>query len=350
MSHNSIHDSAALPPRAPAILVERPGDYRLVELPVPEPGPGDVLIHVVAAEVCGEDLALLAGHRPSIVARYPVIPGHASSGRIAATGRAVRDLRIGQPVVAEALRWCGRCCRCREGTTNLCLTGYRESGFTEPGAFSRYLTVPATLVHPLPGHVAIAPAALLEPAARVASALRFIDCRAGQRVLVVGAGTLGLLALQLLAARGIDELLVVDDRADRRQTARCLGATGTLTTNEFTDPDLAADVVLDVTDGPRSATSALRAARPGGTVVLVGTVHQSAPFEPDEIVARDLHVHFVLGARSDAWPEVIRCYADGHLDLAALVSHEFPLTALESALATVQARVAGTRHVLLLPS
>lgn len=226
MSHNSSDSPPDLPRRAPAVLVERPGEYRIVDLPVPRPGPEEVLIHVVAVNIGDDELA-----------------EHPSSGRIAALGDAVDGLRVGQPVVVEGL----------------------------PDALRHYVLAPAALVRPLPDQVAVAPAALLEPAALVVTALRFADLRPGQRVLVVGAGTLARLAVQLLAAHGIDD-------ARRAQ----------------------ADFVLDVADGPRSITSTLRAARPGGTVVVVGAVGESPPFERNEVVARELHLHFVLGAHSDA--------------------------------------------------
>jgi D-arabinose 1-dehydrogenase-like Zn-dependent alcohol dehydrogenase len=141
---------STLPPSAAAVVVTEPGDFRIAEVEVGEPKPDEVLVEVVAAGICGSDVELYAGTRPAEIVSYPIVPGHEWAGRVALVGSEVTGLSPGDPVVAEGFRWCGQCARCREGATNLCLSGYHETGFTEPGAFSHYVTVPARLVHPLP--------------------------------------------------------------------------------------------------------------------------------------------------------------------------------------------------------
>src|SRR5918993_1196640 len=154
-----------------ALVVDGPGRSAVTDVPEPVPGPGEVLVSVEAAGICGSDLELLDGRRPAAYTRYPVVPGHEWAGRVQAAGPGVRDLAPGDPVVAEGLRSCGVCERCTEGRTNLCVAGYAETGFTHPGALAERLVVPARLVHRLPAGRPVEPAALLEPAARVASGL-----------------------------------------------------------------------------------------------------------------------------------------------------------------------------------
>jgi threonine dehydrogenase-like Zn-dependent dehydrogenase len=154
-----------------AVLVERPGRARLSSLPVPKPGPGEVLVEVAAAGICGSDLELLQGGRPAAYVRYPVVPGHEWAGRVASIGAGVDGLEAGVPVVAEGFRACGGCDRCKEGRTNLCSAEYAETGFTHPGAFAESVCVPARLIHRLPDGADLEAAALLEPAACVACGL-----------------------------------------------------------------------------------------------------------------------------------------------------------------------------------
>ncbi|MFE4661217.1 zinc-binding dehydrogenase, partial [Streptomyces hydrogenans] len=183
-----------------AVLVERPGAHRLVTRPRPEPGPGEVLVRVAAAGICLSDREVYEGRRAPGYVRYPVVPGHEWSGTVEAVGPGVDPGLAGRPCVAEGFRSCGTCERCRYGETSLCTAGYAETGFTEPGAFADRLLVPARLLHLLPYGSDLRAAALLEPAAVVAAAVRAGGPRPGERIAVVGAGTLGLLATRWLAA------------------------------------------------------------------------------------------------------------------------------------------------------
>lgn len=208
-----------------AVVLERPGTHRLVTGPRPQPGPGEVRVAVHAAGVCASDREVHDGTRPPAYVRYPVTPGHEWSGTVDAVGEGVDPQLVGRRTVAEGFRSCLRCARCREGTTSLCTGGYDETGFTLPGAFADSLVVPARLLHPLADDADLRAAALLEPAAVVAAAVLAGEPRPGDRVAVVGAGTLGLLAVQLLAASSPAELHALDPRLARAELALTMGAT-----------------------------------------------------------------------------------------------------------------------------
>lgn len=350
MSRDMLDSSFVAPATAPAVRTERPGVFGIVDEPVRCPRPGEVLIQVIAAGIGTDDMDLLDGKRSTETVRYPVVPGHEWSGRIAALGTDVSGLRVGQTVVGETLHWCGDCARCTEGATNLCLDGYRETGFTHPGAFSHYLTTPAELVHPLPGGPAVETAALLQSAARVVSALRCVGTCRGRRVIVIGGGVLGLIAVQLLATREPAELSLADDRSATRALATRFGATRALTVTQVADRAVVADIVLELSGDPEAAVTAVSATSRGAAIVLgTRTSGNTAGLDPTDIAVRGLRVHGVSGARSDSWAEAIRSYHMGELDLDALVSHRFPLVEFDTAVATARAQGPDSGRVLVLP-
>jgi threonine dehydrogenase-like Zn-dependent dehydrogenase len=350
MSHDVLDSSFIVPPTAPAVRAERPGVFGMADEPVRRPRSGEALIRVIAAGIGTDDVDLLDGRRSAELARYPVVPGHEWSGRVVALGADVSGLRAGQPVVGETLHWCGACARCREGATNLCLDGYRETGFTHPGAFSHYLTIPAGLVHPLPDGIAVEPAALLQSAARVVSALRCAGICRGRRVLVIGGGLLGLIAVQLLAARGPAELLLVDDRVTARALATRFGATRALTFTDVIAHNVVADVVLELTGDADAAGTAIGAACRGATIVLGSRISgRTAGVDPTDITVRGLRVHGVSGTRADSWAETIRGCQSGELNLDALVGRRFPLTEFGAALAAARTQGSGAGRVLVIP-
>ncbi|MDG4864338.1 alcohol dehydrogenase catalytic domain-containing protein, partial [Streptomyces sp. T-3] len=148
---------------------------------MPAPGPGEALVRVAAAGICMSDREVYDGHRDAAYVRYPVVPGHEWAGTVEAVGAGVDPALVGRKTVAEGFRACGVCERCRCGETSLCTGGYAETGFTEPGAFADHLTVPARLLHPLNDDADLRAAALLEPSAVIAAAMRAARPRPGER-------------------------------------------------------------------------------------------------------------------------------------------------------------------------
>src|SRR6266540_3400289 len=175
----------------------------------PDRSRGEALVAVEAAGLCGSDLELLDGRRRPPFVRYPVVPGHEWSGRVAAVGPGVSTVAVGHLVVAEGIRGCGRCGRCRNGQSNLCTTEYAETGFTHPGAFAEFVCLPEGLLHRLPDLADPELAALIEPSACVCSGLGGVDMRPGLAVAVVGAGPLGLLATSIIRSGSPRRLALV---------------------------------------------------------------------------------------------------------------------------------------------
>lgn len=335
-----------------AVVVERPGVARLTRLAVPEPGPGEVVVRVAAAGICGSDLELLRGLRPEPFVRYPIVPGHEWAGTVASIGPGVRGIAAGDRVVAEGFRSCGVCDRCREGRTNLCLSEYAETGFTHQGAFAEYVSVPARLVHRLPHDADLEAAALLEPAACVAEGLLGAPLRPDLRIAVVGAGTLGLLATSMLALTSPARLAVVGSRSTRLGLAGRLGAGETYDVNAGSLESLseAFDLVFEAANRPQAAATAMTLARRGGTVILEGISGVSEPtIRPDLVTLKHLDVRGVFGASGAAWTYAVQLYAEGRLPLSELISHRFALEDFRAAFDTLADRTGEAVKVELLP-
>ena len=335
---------------ARAVVVDRPGEHRLVSGPRAEPGPGEARIAVFAAGVCASDRELYQGTRAEGYVRYPVTPGHEWSGVVDAVGEGVSPELLGRKVVGEGFRACLACERCRAGETSLCTSGYDETGFTRPGAFADVLTLPARLLHVLPEDADLRAAALLEPAAVVAAAMLAAPARPGERVAVVGAGTLGLLAVQFLAASSPAELLVSDPRVTRAEQALAFGATAAVTPEDAATRNGRFDLVVETAGAPTTAHDACLLARRGGRVVLTGMFEPGARgIDPIHLSVSQLTVRSVFGATPAAWAYAVRAFGTGLLDPGPLVTHELPLTGFADAVELVGSGRPDVGKVLLRP-
>jgi threonine dehydrogenase-like Zn-dependent dehydrogenase len=329
-----------------SLVIETPGSYALVTADPPEPGPGEVVVHVAAAGICGSDRELLDGTRPARFAAYPIVPGHEWSGVVTATGPGVDPALAGRPVVGEGFRNCQVCDRCRAGETNLCSAGYDETGFTRPGAFAEFLVLPARLLHVLPEDADLRAAALLEPAAVAAAAVLSARVVPGERVAVVGVGTLGALCLQLLRLSSPADLAATDPRPGRTATALACGATraqtGPLLSGAF-------DVVIETAGASGTAVAAVELARRGGRVALAGIPGSGTGIAPAAIVGGELTITSVFGAPSSAWTYVVGLFTAGLLDLGPLVTHEFGLAEFGQAAELMHGSRDDVGKVLLRP-
>jgi L-iditol 2-dehydrogenase len=332
-----------------ALVVERPGAASVRRVPRPTPGPGEVLVRVGAAGICGSDVEVLEGRRPAPYVRYPIIPGHEWAGTVEAVGPGVEHIQEGAVVVAEGFRACGDCARCREGCTNLCSAQYSETGFTHAGAFADFLTVPALLVHTLPAGTDLDAAAVLEPAACVAQGLLEVDLRPGITVAVVGAGTVGLLAVALLNRISPSRLALVGTRARRLALGRDLGADEILNGRDGRLPGPEFDLVFEAAGTPDGARTAIALARRGGTVVLEGISGRANGIDADAVVLGHLRVQGIFGASRNAWRWVTELFAAGLLDTQPLVSHSFPLEEHAAAFAALADRNGDALKVHLSP-
>ncbi len=322
----------------------------MVQVEPRSPAPGEALVRVAWAGICGSDRELLAGTRPAPYVRYPIVPGHEWSGTVVDVGPDTDPALVGEPVVGEGFRSCLRCDACRRGDTNLCASTYEETGFTQPGAWADYLTLPARLLHVLPTGADLRAAAGLEPAACVAAACLHAAAVPGERVAVVGAGMLGLLATQLLAAGGPAELTVVHTRPARADLAIRCGASTFITLAETGAHAGRYDAVIETAGASGAARLAAGLVRRGGRVVLTGLPPcDDDPPSPIDLVFNQVTVHTVFGAPSRAWSHAVSAFATGILDPAELMTHEIGLDDAAEAFRVLREERATAVKVLLRP-
>lgn len=212
-----------------AVVLDRPGSFRVTDVPDPAPGPGQVVVKVEACGVCGTDLHIMDGEFPPTP--YPITPGHEFAGTIAETGSgagASLGLSAGDKVAVDPSLFCGYCRYCRAGRDNLC-ENWAAIGDTTAGAFAEYVAVPAANVYRLPENLDGQQGAMIEPLACAVHGLRRLGGVFGDSVVLAGAGTMGLLLLQLLVHAGARSVTVADKVPGRLETARKLGASRTVT-------------------------------------------------------------------------------------------------------------------------
>jgi 2-desacetyl-2-hydroxyethyl bacteriochlorophyllide A dehydrogenase len=317
-----------------ALTVTSPDKISLVERAWPGPGPGQVLIRPDAVGLCGTDLDLVAGRVDPAYTRYPLVLGHEWAGTVAAAGPGT-GLAPRMRVVGEGIVPCGHCARCRAGQTNLCET-YGELGFTRDGAAATCLVMDADLVHPLAGGVTAEDGALVEPASVVYRALTAAGVSPGRRALVVGDGTVALLAVRLLGLWSPAQITVLGQRPAQAALAAAAGAARFETVPEAAGGEY--DLVVEAAGTTGAVLTALAAARRGGTVVLLGLPPhgQTAAVPVDDLVNNDLTIRGSFGYTSSAWREVVTLLNSGRLSLSFLVTHRFPLTQWQAALDTLR--------------
>jgi threonine dehydrogenase-like Zn-dependent dehydrogenase len=262
--------------------------------------------------------------------------GHEWSGTLASGAR----------VVAEGIVPCGHCARCREGQTNLCAT-YDELGFTRDGAAQAAVAVAQPLVHAMAARVGAEDAALVEPASVVYRGLTAVRVTPGCRALVVGDGTVALLAVRLLQLWSPGEVVMLGRRKGQAALARTAGAA-----RFETSPEAAwggYDLVVEAAGTTSAVPAALRAARRGGAVLLLGLPPhgQTAAVPVDGLVNDDLTVRGSFGYTSSAWRDVVGLLNSGRLELAFLVTHRFAITDWARALEALRGQDSPRGKVLL---
>lgn len=332
-----------------AVRIDAPHRIGVAPVSPPEPGPGEALVRVAWAGICGSDVELLEGRRPAPYARYPVVPGHEWSGVVAALGEGADPDLVGRAVVGEGFRACQVCAACRRGQPTLCDAEYNETGFTCDGGWADYLTIPARLLHVLPGGADLRSAAGIEPAACVAEACLKGAVKPGERVAVVGGGNLGLLATQLLRAAGPAEVVVVHPAMARAELAATCGATDLVTPARALRMAERFDVVIEAAGAEGTAALAVQLARRGGRVVLIGIPAPTDSISTQQLVTKQVTVASVFGAPPRAWVHAVRAFTAGILDPSVLMTHEFVLEDVGKAFRVLTDAQADVVKVLLHP-
>jgi 2-desacetyl-2-hydroxyethyl bacteriochlorophyllide A dehydrogenase len=295
-----------------AIVIDRPGSFRVAEVPDPAPRAGQVVVRVEYCGICGTDLHILAGEFPPTP--YPITPGHEFAGTVVARGPDVKpDLPIGARVAVDPSLYCGYCRRCRAGRDNLC-ENWAAIGDTVDGAFAEFVAVPAVNAYRLPDHVDSQYGAMAEPLACAVHGMRRLGPVFGDPVVVIGAGTMGLLLLQLLLEAGAGPVAVVDRVSERLEVARKLGAEAAVTSAD------------DATGVPEAIESAVGLLDRGGRLLVFGVSPAEAAIRvsPFRVYNDELTITGSM-AILRSFGQAVDLLASGTVDPRLLLSEPLPL-------------------------
>jgi L-iditol 2-dehydrogenase len=317
-----------------AAVLRGVGDVAVEERPVPEAGPGEVVVRVASVGVCGSDTHYYEhGRIGRFVVDSPLVLGHEAAGEVAALGRGVTALSVGQRVSVEPGVPDLTCPQCLAGRYNLC-PGMRF--FATPpidGALAEYVVVHAAFAHPVPDTISDDAAALLEPLSVGIWACRKGRVGAGTRVLITGAGPIGLVSVQVARAFGATEIVVSDVNPARLALARELGATDVVDarTTRVADLPHPPEVLLECSGHPAATVEAIRALDRAGRAVLVGMGGDELALPLSVVQERELEVTGTF-RYANTWPTAIALAVAGRVDLDRLVTGTYGLDQAADAL------------------
>jgi L-iditol 2-dehydrogenase len=317
------------------------GLVELKEVPKPSPAPDEVLIRIRAVSICGSDIHIADDEHPYWP---PVILGHEFSGEIAEVGKEVKNWKVGDKVISETrTRSCGRCRACQEGFPQIC-PEKRPPGIGINGAMSEFLVMPARLLHRMPANISFDEAAIIEPTAICIHALvERVGIKSGERVVIIGAGPIGLFSLQLAKLAGSSWVITSGTPRSaslKLKRAKELGADYTVNIGksslkesvlELTQGE-GADLVVETSGSQTGIKEAFEIVRKRGRICAIGIYGKPTVEIPWDVgIFKAIQLTFCFSSSWTAWETGIRLIEKGALQLAPLITHRFPLSAWQEA-------------------
>lgn len=329
---------------------QRDGEVELREVPEPAPGPGEVLLEVRAAGVCGSDIEMWR-HQVSFTVHTPVIQGHEFCGVIWEVGPGVTEFQPGDRVTSETAAYiCGRCRSCRSGEYNLCpdRLGF---GYGTDGAFTRLVRVPVRCLHRLPERIPFAHAALTEPACVAYNALVVKSrVRPGEPLLVIGPGPIGLFAVQVARALGATPIILVGTGVDRKRLAvgQQVGAQVIVNRDETEPMEVVREltggegvpVVVDAAGNNVALQLSLEAVARNGQITKIGWGPPPVNLSLDPLLSKAAALQGVFSHTWRTWEAVLQMMAAGMWQMEPMITHQFTLAEWETAYHLVEDREA----------
>ncbi len=312
----------------------------IIEKPLPVPGPGNVLLQIRAAGICGTDLHIISGKHP--LARPPLVPGHEFCGVVCDLGSGVDSSLLNARVGSDSYRGCGDCAYCRTGRAQLCSRGTCEFGVDIDGGWAEYLEVPASNTYLLPDGVSFAEAGAGCILNCPMAAVEKVGIRPGDDVLIIGDGPSSLIMIQLARLKGAGRIVISGHRQRRLALARTLGADRIVNANTedlgevLASLRMSPSVVIDAVGTSETFSRALRAAGAEGRVHLFGLPERPFDGVPmDLVLFKELQVVSSTGSPK-YWSTAMRLIEHGLLKVEPLITHRFEITGAAEALAYVQ--------------
>ena len=324
-----------------AFVITEPGEGGVQDVAPPQAGPGEVVVSIERAGVCGTDVDIFTGKMSYLhtgQARYPIRPGHEWAGVVSAVGDGVAGSWLGRRVTGDTMLGCGHCARCLAGRQHVCADRY-EIGIRNgwPGALAEQMPIPVTALQPLPDAVGPALGALVEPGGTALRCVQGADLQPGDRLLIMGPGAIGLLAAQIAAAHGA-EVHLLGRTARSLAFARRIGFEHAWTCRTL--PGLRYDAVIDASNDAALPALAAGLVEPGRRVVYVGLADDPSRIDTRTLVLNDVTAVGVLSA-SGGIAGTVELYASGAVDPSPLVAATVPLADVAEVLAGQRRREWG---------
>jgi 2-desacetyl-2-hydroxyethyl bacteriochlorophyllide A dehydrogenase len=312
-----------------AALISENGDVTVESIDDPTPGPGQVVVAVASCGICGTDLHIARGE---FAPKLPIVPGHEFAGEIVAIGDSVIDLKVGDRVVVDPSLYCNECYQCRRGHNNLC-ERWGAIGVTVQGGAAEFVAVPGANCLKLPESVRLEDASLIEPLSCAIRGYDILREQLGSTVLIYGAGTMGLMMLQLAKLVGASSVHVVDPNRERLKTADLLGTTGSSTNAEGIDMPRGWDVVIDASGNASAIQEGISRVGPGGTFLQFGVADYDArvTIDPYRIYNKEITI---VGSMAvlNSFERATKLFANGVIDPEIFISDRLPLEEFPQAL------------------
>lgn len=338
-----------------AAVMHEPGDIRVETVPVPQPGPGQVLLKVAACGVCGSDIPRMNRNGGYVM---PIICGHEFSGWIEQLGDGVIDLAIGDLVAVPPLIPCWHCDQCARGQFSLC-EDYDYFGSRNDGAYAQYVVSPATNLLRMPAGIDPLAAAMIDPAAIALHAIWKTGLRQGHDVAVVGAGPIGLFAVEWAVMAGANRVVAIDLSVEKQPMMREAGATHAVASKEEALAVCPAgfDVVVESAGAPVTADMAAALCAPHGEAVFIGIPHAPVELRKEtydrflrqEVTLRGSWNSFSAPFPGEEWRVVASKMAAGFLKWEFMISHRLGLEELPTTMLALGERSIVSSKVLFLP-
>ncbi|GAA4474430.1 zinc-dependent alcohol dehydrogenase [Gluconacetobacter asukensis] len=327
-----------------AAVLMAPGQFEVTRVPIPPVGPDDVLVRVDRCGICGTDVHIFQGHYAAD--RLPFIPGHEFTGTVARMGERVSGLALGQRVVADINIGCGHCYFCRRNEILNCAE-MRQVGIHRDGAFAEYVAVPARQIIPAPEDVAPEVLALTEPVACVVRAARKAGVGFGQSVVVLGAGPIGNLHIQMMRLVGAAPIIAVELSPERAELAARAGADAVVTqpdrvleTVRSLTGGRGADIVIESIGSPTLYAQAFELIRPGGHVAAFGITgpDDTIPLRLLDMVLKENSIKGSVAGMGEDMHDALTLLTHGRFQVEAFTGSVVPLSAIQSAFDTLRDR------------
>lgn len=333
-------------------VMTAPGEIIFREIPKPVPAADEVVVKIMKIGVCGSDIHVYHGKHP--FTKYPVTQGHEVSGMIDSVGSSVKDLQVGQKVTIEPQVYCGKCYPCTHGKYNLC-EELKVMGFQTTGTASEYFTVKASKVTPIPETMTFNEGAMIEPLAVTVHAVKRAGDVTGKKIVVLGAGPIGILLAQSAKALGASEVMVTDVSDYRLDLAKLCGADFTVNTkeNDFGEALVRnfgvdkADVIYDCAGNDITINQAIRWARKGSTIILVAVFADMAKADMAVLNDHELDLNTSMMYRHEDYLDAIHLVEEGKIQLKPLMSKHFAFSDYIDAYKYIDANRETTMKVLI---